>query len=401
MSDNHPQPARRTEAIRGYPGVFRILRWDETRKRYCDPRNIRGCRRKPFRAMRRVKVLGKWLQQNKAFDSVEEARLWRMEANRDLPEPRSAACTLRELVEEWRAWSRPPRYAQSTWEIYGKDLPHLAMLFDVPVEELSAADIDLWIRHCVDPRYPKQPKRCSFLRELKTLTTILNWYREYKNERYQLPILRRHRRDVFFKAKPGKPDISLSEKDLERFLEHLRTHQKPIYFYLASFQALSGARIGEACGLQWDCVDLEEATVEIKRICFWDFRTKEPHLREGTKTGDLRKVVIPERLVGILSEWKAGNGVGPLVFHNEGVLLRYPAIQNAYKKAYRACKLPVRSTHVLRHTFAAIYADQTGNVRAAGAALGHRDSRVTDHYAKMSLRTQRLAIDKFELGKVK
>ena len=79
----------------------------------------------------------------------------------------------------------------------------------------------------------------------------------------------------------------------------------------------------------------------------------------------------------------------------------YNAIQSAYKKAFRALNLPVRSTHVLRHTFASIFSEQTGDIRGTQAALGHRDLRITQHYAKVAEKTQRKVMHKFELGQEK
>src|SRR5258706_16174609 len=102
------------------------------------------------------------------------------------------------------------------------------MLLDVPVDELTAEDIDQWLHHMIDPAYAKKPSRVSFLREIKTFTTMLNWYREYKNPKYQPPMLKRHRRDCFFKPKLGKPDISLSIEDLERFLARLKQRSRRV-----------------------------------------------------------------------------------------------------------------------------------------------------------------------------
>ncbi|MCI5072478.1 tyrosine-type recombinase/integrase, partial [bacterium] len=155
------------------------------------------------------------------------------------------------------------------------------------------------------------------------------------------------------------------------------------------------------CGLMWDCVNFQSQTVEIKRVCNWDLWTKQPKIRENTKTGVFRKIVMPEKLVQLLTEWKALNPEQQLVFHRKGELIKYNAIQRAYKDAFKKLGLPMRSTHVLRHSFASIYANQTRNIRGAQAALGHQDLRITQHYAKVTEQTQRDAIVDFEFGKIK
>ncbi|HLG21035.1 MAG TPA: site-specific integrase [Bdellovibrionota bacterium] len=402
MNDNQKKPkALQLTSVRGFPGIYKVLVWNEEKQNYMSPRLIVSCRQKPYRAVRWIRVLGKRKQQGRFFDRLEQARAWRMETNPESPKERSSSYTVKNLLDDWREWSKPPRLQKGTWDLYGKDLVHLKFLYDVPMNELTPHDIDAWLRHCLGPSYPKKSSRVSFLREVKTLTTVFNWYRERKDNLFQSPILRRHRTDAFFKAKPAKEDVSLSVEELEKFLERLRQHHRPVYYYLASFQALCGARVGEACGIEWQSVHLDFSVVEIKQICAWDFKTKVPYLRKGTKTGEVRRVVIPPRLVELLREWKENGVNGPLVFHNDGVPLRYNAIQSAYKKAYRAVGIPERSTHVLRHTFATIYSDQTNDIRATQSAMGHQDLRITQHYAKVAERNQRKAIQDFALGRSK
>ena len=379
MNDNHNTARNRQfEKLRKCPGIFRVLVWNEEKRKFVDPRSIVPARGMPFRAFRRVKVFGKWIQQARYFDFIEEAKAWRNESKPDVENIRIAnSYTMHDLIVEWQEWTRPPRLKETTWNGYQRDVRYLDVLRDVAVEDLNAQDIDGWLQHLKDPSIPK------------------------KNTRFYPPVLKRHRRDAFYKPKPIKESLALNVEDAERFLERLRGHHRPVYYYLAAFQVLCGARIGEACGLQWDCVDLKRGTVLIKRVCNWHYRTKEPSLREGTKTDEVRTIVLCERVVGLLAEWKAKNEGVKLVFHSNGELLHYPAIQNAYKRAYSALGLPVRSTHVLRHTFATIYAEQTGDLRSTQYAMGHRDVRITQHYAKVSEQTQRGSIEKFALGRLK
>ncbi len=400
MKDNQQRKLKVTP-MRGSPGIYKVSVWSEEKQEYVSPRSISSCRQKFYRAVRWVKALGKRRQQGQFFNSLEEARAWRMQANPEPLKVQEPRYTIQNLLEDWREWSKPPRLQQSTWDVYGKDIVHLKPLHDVSVSELTSQDVDLWLKALLDPKYPKKADRVSFLREVTTLTTVLNWYRERKNNQFLPPILKRHRTDCFFKRKPPKEDMSLSVAELERFLERLKNHHKPVYYYLASFQAMCGARIDEACGLEWSAVDLENASVEIRQICSWDFITRKPSLRKGTKTGEIRRIVIPQRLVELMSEWRKIGAHGNLVFHKDGSLLKYNAIQSVYKKAYRVLGLPERSTHVLRHSFGTIHADQTNDIRATQAAMGHKDLRITQHYAKVAERNQRMAIENFAFGRSK
>lgn len=395
------QPHLKVVKVRGYLGIYKVLLWSEEKKDYVDPRGLRESKQKTYRAVRRIKRLGISKQEAKFFETIEEANAWRKEVAKeeDTKVSLSQGYRFKHLLQDWREWSKPPRLKKTTWDIYSKDVKHFQPLYEIPVDDLSAHNIDEWLKICMDPRYPKKCSRVSFAREVTTLTTVLGWYREYKNSRYQIPVLKRHRRDCFFKEKGPKPWLALSVEDLERFLERIKNHHRSLYYYLASFQALTGTRIGEVCGLEWSAVDFNQRTVNIRKICAWDYFTGHPVLREGTKTGETREIVLPDRLYELLQEWKKQNSGETLVFHQEGHLLRYNAVQSVYKKAFRALGLPMRSTHVLRHSFATIYAEQTQNLRAAQSALGHRDLRITQHYAKVALETQRKALSSFALGR--
>lgn len=392
---------RQFTKVKNHPGIYFLEAWDEGKKKYVDSRYLQGNQSKAYRAMRRIRVNGTKVQQMKHFRTLEEAKQWRMQATQDTPVKRRVSYTIQNLIEEWRDWSKPPRFALSTWQVSEKDTAHFGGLVNVPVEELSAEDIDQWLKYVVDPRYPKKASRFSFLRELKALKTMLNWYREYKNPKFQPPLLKRHKRDCVFRDKPQNIDLALRADDLEKFLEVLRTsHSHPVYYRVAVFQALTGARIGEACGMPWKNVSFEYQSVEINQTCFWDYRTKEPSIRENTKTGERRSVILPPRLLVLLRQWKEEGSHSVYVFHKDGSLLKYNAIQSAYKRAFQTLGLPVRSTHVLRHTFAAIFSEQTEDIRGTQAALGHRDLRITQHYAKVSERTQRKVMHKFALGQL-
>jgi integrase len=395
-------------AVKGHPGVFRVWHWNKAKERYVDPESIPGSRARRFRAVRRVKTLGVWKKVQKNFDTLEEARAWRSSLDIPGPQARESTYSVRNLLEDWREWTKPPRVAESTWEIYGKVIEHMTLLLGIPVESLQAEDIDEWLRRLIEPSYPKSESRFTFKREVETLNTILNWYRERKNPRYQPPILRRHKKDALFRKVPPKHNPFLTVNQLEAVLERLAGFQKPVYSVLASFQALTGTRIGEACGLMWDDVDLDNfrstkyPTAFIHQIIWWEHKTRKPHLREGTKTDDPRHVALCPRLIALLKDWKQKSLKGPYVFHNDsGGPLRYPAIQNAFNKAFEALKLPQRSTHVFRHTFATLFANETGNRLATQSFLGHKSSKMTDHYAKAQLQSQFDAMENFKIGQIK
>lgn len=398
---------RLEEVVRGYPGIYKVWVWDELKGKYIDPKEILHNLQKPYRVRKRVVALGKTIRVSKYFNALDEARKWKesQEASVEMEGQgslnlKSSTYTLQNLVEEWRKYTRPPRLKDSTWQTYAKDIEHLKPLHNVEVDQLSANDIDQWLRILTDPSYPKTRARRSFVREVKVLGVVLRWYKEYKNPSYSVPILKRHRKDACYQEKTLKEHKALTAIELEQFLQKLQDRQSPIYYYLASFQALTGVRIGEACGLQWDCVDLIEGWVTIRRIVWWEYRNKKPNLREGTKTDKLRRIRLCDRLIELVKEWKIKCGaISPMVFHRKGELMRYPAIQNAYNQAFEKLGLPFRSTHILRHTFATLFVSQTQNREALRSLLGHQTFAMTEKYAHTTEQTQEEAMKDFRLGK--
>ena len=130
-------------------------------------------------------------------------------------------------------------------------------------------------------------------------------------------------------------------------------------------------------------MDLERSMVRILRRVSWDRRNKHPSLDEVTKTSSsTRLIILPKRLQTMLYEMKK-EAKSDLVFtDSKGDLLKYNAIQSSFNAGFIALKLPWRSTHICRHTFATIALMETKNLSAVQASLGHSEQKTTQVYAK-------------------
>ena len=64
-------------------------------------------------------------------------------------------------------------------------------------------------------------------------------------------------------------------------------------------------------------------------------------------------------------------------------MIRYNAIQSAFNAGFVALKLPWRSTHILRHSYATMALMATKDMSSVQASLGHTSSRMTEKYAKV------------------
>ena len=325
----------------------------------------------------------------KTFTTKREAVFWHEKEKYKFtlsPQSLNDQMLLRECVDKF--WEEAQtRMMKSTLQGYQSELPYIydSPLANVKMSELKGIKVVEWISWLKKQPTAKNKGRKSFIHELKLLSAVLHWYRNFLNEDFNVPITKKHRQMIFYKHNaPRRPDYFIKPDDARRWVEWLKENRKnPVYWRLATFMLLTGARVGEACGLKWDAIDLEENIARVIRRVRWDQQTKRPFLEEVTKTSQsVRLLTLPERLHKILSEMKK-ESVGDLVFTNpEGELLIYNAVQVNFNAGFVALDLPWRSTHICRHTYATIALMTTKNLSAVQASLGHTEQKVTQRYAK-------------------
>ena len=279
------------------------------------------------------------------------------------------------------------RMMKSTIQGYESRLTYLysSPLADTKMSELKGIRVVEWINWLKEQPTVNNKGRKSFVKDLSLLKIILNWYKNFLNEGFNVPITKKHKEMCFFKPiAPRRPDYFIEPEDARKWVEWLKEHKSnSVYWKLASFMLLTGARVGEACGMKWSAVDLKNGIARVIRRVRWDHFTRKPFLEEVTKTSQsARLLILPKRLQDILLEMKK-NAINDLVFINtKGELLKYNAVQSTFNAGFVALSLPWRSTHICRHTYATMALMGTKNLSAVQASLGHTDQRVTQRYAK-------------------
>lgn len=325
----------------------------------------------------------------KTFSTKQEAILWlEKEKQRYTLDPASLndRMLFKDCVDKYWA-DIQTRMMKSTVQGYQSRLTYFytSPLANIKMAELKGVHIVEWIGWLRKHPTTQNKGRKSFVKDLDLLKTILNWYRNFLNESFNVPVTKKHKEMCFFKPNtPRRPDYFIKPEDARKWVEWLKEHRSnPAYWRLASFMLLTGARVGEACGMKWSAVDFKNGVARVIRRVRWDHFTRRPFLEEVTKTSQsARLLILPKRLQDILLEMKR-TAMNDLVFTDtNGELLRYNAVQSAFNAGFTALELPWRSTHICRHTYATMALMGTKNLSAVQATLGHTEQRVTQRYAK-------------------
>jgi len=100
----------------------------------------------------------------------------------------------------------------------------------------------------------------------------------------------------------------------------------------------------------------------------------------------------------MLQQRKAASNSSIVFEGGSGGWLAYQSIQAIYDKVFCNAELPHSGNHVLRHTFAVRFLDQTKDIYALQIALGHKDLEITQVYAKYTNESVRQSFRLFRGG---
>ncbi len=178
----------------------------------------------------------------------------------------------------------------------------------------------------------------------------------------------------------------LDDEAMSAFIEAVRGHRFEAIYLTMLF---TGMRRGEACGLLWDCVDLERGTIRIdKQLQNVPGQPGEYRLI-STKNGKGRTITAAASVVKLLKKHRAQQNenrlkAGPLwqdhgfVFCNEvGEHLSPSTVYHDYKRIVASIGLPDARLHDLRHSYAVASLRAGDDVKTVQANMGHHTAAFT------------------------
>lgn len=210
---------------------------------------------------------------------------------------------------------------------------------------------------------------------------------------------------------------ALTLQEQEIFLNYLQSSKMYSHWYpIFALMLGTGLRVGEATGLTWNDVDLENNTLSVNHTlvyfnhdkggCYFGVNT--PKTRAGERTvpiiESVREAILQEKeyqdSVGIKCNVHI-DGFTDFIFVNRfGNTQHQGTLNKALRRIIRDCNqeildkakddekvvlLPKFSCHILRHTFTTRLCESGMNIKVIQSVLGHADISTTlDIYADVT-----------------
>jgi len=238
----------------------------------------------------------------------------------------------------------------------------IRIMGDIPLQAVTPARIYDYIARRLQETTPqKRPvSRKTVLNELVYLSGLMKfavrrgWIETNPVEKVEKP-----------KPPPPDPDY-LTPDEIRRLLETETTPHMRMAFLMS---LTMGLRRGEILRLRRSDVLLDAGLIVIR----------------NDKSNRTRTVPIPAVLAPELRAYMEAHDHGERLFPWKGVESRKTGVRAGFKTAWRAWlrRAGLRHVrfHVVRHTFATLFAQSIGNLHELARILGHSSAYVTQRYA--------------------
>lgn len=301
------------------------------------------------------------------------------------------------VVEKWKseAW---PHIKTNTRLQYARCIEFIEPLNYRQIESIRAVDIDqliaLWKSKNV-----KSHQRTSFVKEYDVIKLLFLWYqRNFDNAKLNLPFKDRHKKQILLKPKTTATRRFMTEDETKAFLGALK-QEGELYFAIGAVQIMQLMRISEVLAMKWSNLDVKNRQYHLCEHVVWErIGGVKPRIEPGTKTiksGDVYTINLFQYCVELIQSIKSHIN-SDLIFHDSGEILTYRQVQYRYNNAFKKAGLPFRATHVLRHTGATRFYNLSGDILALQHMGTWSDSRMAQHYAKISSQRSKTAIMQLE-----
>ena len=248
------------------------------------------------------------------------------------------------------------------------------VLVDIKLPEISPADISALLLQKQKEGYA----HASVIKMFTVLSLLMK-------EAYLADLISRNPMDKVARPKPrkdeekGKTAEAFSAEELRDILK--KVDREPLKWRaLTWLLAVTGIRVGEACGLQWSFVDFVNNRITIAHTLGYT-KVKGIYL-DTPKSGKTRTLDVDPNVMKLLRALRleqASNAISQYVFTQEkSSKPMHPQTPTRYFKKF-GDKNGIKKfhPHMLRHTFASVAITAGADIASVSEVLGHSDKAVT------------------------
>jgi integrase len=314
-------------------------------------------------------------------------------SNGSLPQSKIA---LGKYLLEWLEEEHKHQIAHSTWKRYRALATHhiVPVIGHIPLRKIVPSDIQLVLTTMREAgQSPRSQQQARAL-----LSVALG---EAENNEYipSNPV-----KKVRIPVNKSREIEPLTIEEVKRILETYRDTPRSARLHIA---LLCGLRQGEALGLRWQDIDLENGVLEVRnQIQLIDGKLQ----LTGLKTERSRRsLVLTSGTVEALRKHKEFidqmrfvYGIAwqenDLVFPSPDGSPKQSTLDfNDWKRALRLCGIKPRRLHDARHTAATLMYGQGVGIEVISRALGHSSSAITSKlYVHSAIAPLRIAAEKIQ-----
>lgn len=162
----------------------------------------------------------------------------------------------------------------------------------------------------------------------------------------------------------------------------------------------TGLRVGEICGLKWDCIDLERRSIKvtktIQRVYNKEDKNSMVIIDVPKSQTSIRTIPISTKLYNILKPLKKQYNKNCYFLTGQADSFVEPRVyQKFFKNCVDDCKIKNFHFHQLRHTFATDCINVGMDTKSLSEVLGHSNVKITlDRYVHSSFQAKKKYLEK-------
>lgn len=342
---------------------------------------------------------GERRRRSKIFNTKGEAEDWEAKMRHEINQGgyvEPSKLTVGEYLDRWLEEYAKNNVAETTYARYEGDVRrHIKPeLGDIPLQKLSPMHVQTFLNDQLENGNQRNGEDSSL-----SPATVRSYYNELQsalNTAVKWGLLKTNPLEAVQPPRQQRKEMDYYDtQQARRFLEYCEGEWLGPLLKVA---VLTGLRMSELRGLRWKDVDLDEGTMQIRRVLTLT-NNNDRVLKEPKSSSGRRSISIPPETVRILRRWrqtqneqrmKVANEWSPweevngeLVFTSRvGTPVDPSNLRRAFKRVVQEADLPEIRFHDLRHTHATMMLSEKVSPKVVSERLGHSRVGITlDRYS--------------------